>query len=356
MDRGFLGTLPLADERDDDSYLDFVEGVRTFTLTQLSPVVKERTPSAIAEYEARAGHKTETIDDARAALDPVPVIATRNRFMRSSQEMMWRRIAEVYHRREAELLAELDRYDRMGPGTVEWDPNFVYPDYYAKVEFHIQPGNYHADPLAGYIYHYGTKIFYTGRNNQDGVQREWVNLAPVPADGVVRRVMDQACSAGQSTTALKERFPQAEVWGIDIAAPMVRYAHKRAVDMGIEVHFAQRAAEDTKFPENFFDIVYSRILFHELPPEIAEQVVRESYRILRPGGLFIVIDFANRPPGITSPADDYFRDFDTHHNGEPYASLFVYSDFTGMLRRAGFRNVIENYTPQMYQPMRVCEK
>ena len=356
MERGFLGTLPLGDERDDDSYLDFVEGVRVFTQTQVAAKVREVIPAKLTEFEQRTGRKLQTIADARAALDPVPVVASRNRLMRSSQEMMWRQVVETYRKREKELLAELDRYDRLGPGSVEYDPNFQYPDYYARVEFHIQPGNYHADPLAGYIYHYGTKVFYTGRNNHDDVQREWVNLAPVPADGKITRILDQACSAGQSTTALKERFPQAEVWGIDIAAPMVRYAHKRAVDMGLEVHFAQRAAEDTKFPDNWFDLVYSRIFFHEIPLTVAEQVIRETYRILRPGGLYVIVDFANRPPGLSSPVDDYFRDFDTHDNGEPYASDFVYSDFLGMLRRAGFRILSENATPQMYQPMRVCAK
>lgn len=354
-DRGWRGTMPAATELDDESYLDFVESLRGHTLRAHRAAAIAAGTAAVAAWEQATGRQADRAAY-RAALEATAPVKLRNRLMRSHQEMMWNGILASYRKREAELIAALDRAEREGPGTIELDPSFVYPEYYDRVAFHIQPGSYHRNPLAGYLYHYGLKIFTQGASDNDELHRRMVRLLPTPRDGVVRRVLDLGCTIGQTTTALKERFPDAEVIGIDAAAPMVRYAHKRAVDMGIEVHFAQRAAEDTKFPENFFDIVYSRILFHELPPEIAEQVVRESYRILRPGGLFIVIDFANRPPGITSPADDYFRDFDTHHNGEPYASLFVYSDFTGMLRRAGFRNVIENYTPQMYQPMRVCEK
>ena len=42
---------------------------------------------------------------------------------------------------------------------------------------------------------------------------------PTPADGRVRRVLDIGCSAGQSATAFKERFPEAEVWGVDNRHP-----------------------------------------------------------------------------------------------------------------------------------------
>ncbi|MFN8534640.1 MAG: class I SAM-dependent methyltransferase [Dehalococcoidia bacterium] len=358
VDRGHLGTMPLGAERDDDSYLDFVEGVRTFTLAKMSPVVTEKSNDAVAEYEARTGQKVASIEQVREALDPVPVVATRNRFARTVQEMMWDGVIETYRKREDELLRELAVADRSGPGSVEYDPNFQQPDYFSKVEFHIQPGNYHADPLAGYIYHYGTKVFFTGRNNNDDVQRSSVMAVPMPKDGVVRRVLDQACSVGQSSTAWKERFPEAEVWGIDAGAPMVRYAHKRAIDMGLDVNFAQRLAENSKFPDNHFDVVWAFILYHEIPPHIMKQVIRETHRVLRPGGVYAIVDFVTRGPNhrASNPASDYFRDFDTHDNGEPYASDFVYSDFHGELRKV-FSEVIEHYEPaKTFLPMRVCYK
>ena len=358
VDRGHLGTMPLGTERDDDSYLDFVEGVRIFNQSQVSAVVAQKSNEAIASYEARTGEKVATIEKIREVLDPVPVVATRNRLARSSQEMMWEKVIETYRKREPELLRELEIADRSGPGSVEYDPNFQQPDYFAKVEFHIQPGNYHADPLAGYIYHYGTKVFFTGRNNNDDVQRSAVMSSPLPKDGVVRRVLDQACSVGQSSTAWKERFPQAEVWGIDAGAPMVRYAHKRAVDMGLDVHFAQRLAEDCKFPDNYFDVAYAFIMYHEVPQHTMKAIIRETHRVLRPGGVYIIVDFPTRGPNgkASNPASDYFRDFDTHDNGEPYASDFVYSDFHGELRKV-FSEVIENYEgAKTFLPMRVCYK
>ena len=134
MDRGHLGTAVAPTERDDDSYLDFVEGLRVFNMSKVQAAMAERVA-------AEPG-----------AIDQLPIVASRNRLYRSQQEMMWRGVIETYCKRQDELLRELDEAERRGPGRVEWDPAFVYPDYYAQVNYHLQPGGYATDPLAGYIY------------------------------------------------------------------------------------------------------------------------------------------------------------------------------------------------------------
>lgn len=351
IERPKIGTMPAATERDDEVYLDFVEGIRTFNVRSMSPSASARAEQALKEYEARTGRKVESLEEAHAVLDALPALQTRWRVVRTSQEMFWSGIIDTYRKREAELLAELDRADRMGPGSVEWDPNFQFPEWFKKVEFHIQPGSYHADPLAGYIYHYGTKVFNQGRNDNDEIHAENAAMLPLPADGQVRRVLDLACSIGQGTTALKERFPRAEVWGIDAGAPMVRYAHKRAVEMGVDVHFAQRMAESTGFPDGSFDIVHAFILFHEVPTPVADQVIREAYRLLRPGGIFTIIDFMNSKDH-KSPVQLHTRYMDETQNGEPYSTEFVTSDFPQMLR-AVFPKVEET---KGFLPLRVCTK
>jgi ubiquinone/menaquinone biosynthesis C-methylase UbiE len=355
VDRGYIGTTPLGPERDDDAYLDFAEGLRVFNLSKLDPVARQKGAEVLEEAERIAGRKFEDLIEVKAILDQLPIMAMRSRLHRTDQEMMWNGALEALRKREPELIRELEVADRMGPGTVEYDPNFPYPDYFSKVEFHIQPGGYFADPLTGYLYHVATRVFYTGKNNNDDIHREIVEAVPVPSDGKVRRILDLACGVGQATTAFKERFPQAEVWGVVLGAPMVRYAHKRAIDLGIEVHFAQRLAERTGFPDNHFDIVLVYLLFHEIPWEVSKQVVAEVHRILRPGGVFAVFDFPSNQPKPASLVGRYFREFDNRDNGEPYAQEFVQSDFHGELRRY-FSQVIESYKPEFWIPNRVAIK
>jgi SAM-dependent methyltransferase len=355
MDRGFVGTAPATTRRDEETYLDFVEGARTWTMG-LEGTIKPRADEAFAAFERESGRAAASVEDAASALDEVAIIASRKRLMRSTQEMLWSEVIASYRAREQELLAELDAADRSGPGSVRYDPAFRLPDYITNVDFHIQPGSYDDDPLAGYIYHYGTKIFFTGHNDNDDVQRIFAQRAPAP-EGETRRVLDLGCSVGQSTTALKERFPQAEVWGIDAGLPMVRYAHKRAIDMGLDVHFAQALAEGTGFPDESFDLIYSYILFHELPVEIGAKVVAEAKRLLRPGGHFVVCDFGTL--GGPLPAyGKYALEFSRQFNGEPYAFAFVESDFNGLLRKAGFSRVedVKAEGGAWGLPMRLCVK
>ena len=66
---------------------------------------------------------------------------------------------------------------------------------------------------------------------------------------------------------------------------MVRYAHMRAVDLGVGANFRQALAEETGFPDGYFDIVTSFLLFHEVSSEGAEAIINEGHRLLRPGGV-----------------------------------------------------------------------
>jgi len=112
----------------------------------------------------------------------------------------------------------------------------------------------------------------------------------------------------------------------------------RARDLGVDVNFAQRLAEDTKFPDNHFDIVTSYILHHELSEEASIQVINEAYRVLRPGGVFFPIDFytgglVRRPKS----GWDKVRWWWTHRwNVEVWYYDYLGLDFPGEMRKAGF--------------------
>lgn len=329
--RGHHGRLPRLPRLDDESYQSFVEGVRVFAGEQFAG------PAIMATSQALGIPPAPSPRIARRRLreaDRVPLLRARNALLRHSQSMMWRELNGSYAPHAAKLEAALAESDSQGPGTLEWSPGFEIPAYTQR-EFHIQPGGYQRDAIAGHVYHYGTKVFFLGANDQDGVHQEAVQATRVPADSRVERVLDLACSIGQGTTALKSRFPGAQVHGIDIAAPMLRYAHQRANSLGAEVHFAQRLAERTGFPDAHFDLVHSMIFFHEVPFEVTKQVLAELFRIIRPGGVFNAFDF---PSGGPLPAGvQYFLDIDAEFNGEPYSLEFVYGDFKAAAEAAGFQ-------------------
>ena len=274
--------------------------------------------------------------EVRRTFEAVPVARTWQRFVRTQQEMMWRRTRASFTREADELMARMDAAAAAHPGRLHIDPGFEVPDY-ARKEIHCQPGGYTEDPIGGRVYHYGTKIFYEGTNDQDELHISLADLAATPETGGVDRVLDLACSIGQATTALKDRFPGADVWGLDVAEPLIRYAHMRAVERGKDVHFKQALGEQTGFPDGHFDMVLSYILFHEVPVAVMKDILREVRRILRPGGTLSIFEFPNdNEKTEVSPAHRFLIDYDSRDNNEPYSPAFVASDFRGILEDTGF--------------------
>jgi SAM-dependent methyltransferase len=323
--------LPGLDTRADGAYLDFVEGFRSYILGQGADF-ESRLDAVVQAEEQRRGRPFASRDEVAEFLDGRPLTQVHGRLTRTQQEMKWQRIERSLGAQREALLGELDRYDTMGPGRLELDPSFRHPPY-ANVHFHLQPGGYHKHELGGFMYHHGTKVFFRGVNDCDELQGKLVS-AVEPPTGKVARILDLACSIGQSTTAWKRRFPEAQVWGIDHSAPMLRAAHRRAVMAGVDVNFSQRLTEDTRFPDAHFDLVFAFILFHELPIRIIRETVREAARVLRPGGIFAVYDFAGTE-GMT-PFQLYHRWFDARNNGEPYSEDFCDCDLAAILNESGF--------------------
>jgi ubiquinone/menaquinone biosynthesis C-methylase UbiE len=262
-----------------------------------------------------------------------PILMESSQAWLTTQNLMWKELQNEFHSREDLHLSEMEAADKAGPGTLALYPTMFVPDY-TKHEIHIQPGGYVGDAFAGHIYHYGTNNFFTGHNNQDEMHARLAAAVAKPADGKIKRILDLGCSCGQLVVALKERFPEAEVWGVDIGAPMVRYAHMRARNLKSEVHFAQRLAEDTGFPDNHFDVVTSNIMFHEVTAEAARAIVKETNRVLRPGGVFYPIDFYT---SVEPPKAAYakFRSWWDHRwNNEVWRLEYTALDFADALRKA----------------------
>ncbi len=333
MNRGAAGLLPRTTTLADESYLDFVQSFRAKAVQEMYPLL-ERVGNAAVEREYGAAGLPPSLQQVRSTLDRLPLVRAWQRFMRSHQEMMWRQTRASFEPRAADLLQAMQASESRGPGRLIYDPAFVVPDY-ARVEVHLQPGGYLDDPIGGPVYHYGTHVFYQGENAQDQMHVEMAQKTTAPDEGRVGRVLDLACSIGQGTTALKQRFAAAEVSGLDVSLPLLRYGHLLATERGIDVNFVQGLAESMPFPASHFDVVMAYILFHEIPWAVTRQVIPEVARVLRRGGTFSIYEFPSASEHL-SPVARFLIDYDSRDNCEPYSPEFVQGDFHGLLRASGF--------------------
>jgi SAM-dependent methyltransferase len=353
--RGKLaGVYPTLTTRDDEAYVEFIEDARNVLHHAQQLPIRAYSQKIMAEAGLSQAPDPASTKAATEFLMRDPALKAYYRVKRSLQEAFWSGLTRSFNRRRDALLAALDEADSLGPGSVEYDRDWAskLPEYAGR-EIHIQPGGYGREALAGVFYDYGIKVFMGGAADFDRLHKGIAMAAAPPADGRVDRILDLGVSMGATTIALKQRFPQAETFGIDISAPMVRYAHLRAVEAGADVQFRQMAAEQLAFPDGHFDVVFAVLLFHELPVPVARQVISEAFRVLRPGGTFTVLDFSgDRERDVYSM---FFAEMDAADNGEPYLPGFIRSNVEDLLVAGGFE--LKAYDPKMaLRSGRVCVK
>ena len=184
-------------------------------------------------------------------------------------------------------------------GTLRLNPELEIPAYHRGVDIHCMPGGYHTefgagDVANGAVYDTAVYIYAMGRMgplNSDIGDTAIAWIKENHPEFKPRRILDLGCTVGHSTLSYCDAWPDAEVFGIDVGAPVLRYAHARAESMGKTVHFSQQNAA-------------------------MRRIMRECNRLLTPGGLAV---HAETPPYRDLPAYDAFMlDWDTRNNNEPY--------------------------------------
>ncbi len=337
IDRGTVGRTPRLRSLDLESQQDFVRGFRRWVYGPLDKAA-ERRSEALLEARGLDKGPASPLEAVRDLLHRDPVVATRNRCWCSSQTLMRRELL-------SHLRAESDFYLGLMDGAPDevaandgglvLDPGLDIPAY-ARHEIHLQPGGYVGEDFAGFLYHHGTNSFYTtfGGNESDQIHEGLARRAAEPADGRVDRIVDLGCGIGQLAMGLKARYPGAEVIGIDVSVPMMRYGRQRTVAFNHPVRFVQALAEDTGLEAGSMDMACAYLLFHEIPTSIARAVVAEAFRILRPGCVFNVFDFQT---GEARGAYDRYASWVDHrYNSEVWSQEYLDSDFRGLLQAAGF--------------------
>jgi SAM-dependent methyltransferase len=273
-------------------------------------------------FEKEAGHEPASLADMRKAMGQDPYFRFWSALQRNSQEMMWKSV-QLPVERQHDRLIESGRV-AVPRGTLRLDPTLETPRYHRSVDIHCMPGGYHTEFVAedvanGAVYDRAVYIYAMGRmgpENSDIGDTTIAYLKQHFPDFKPRRILDMGCTVGHSTLPYCDAYPEAEVYGIDVGAPVLRYAHARAESLGKTVHFSQQNAECTDFPDEHFDLIVSHILVHETSHTAIRRIMRECHRLLRAGGIVI---HAETPPYRDLPAYDAFMlDWDTRNNNEPY--------------------------------------
>lgn len=118
-----------------------------------------------------------------------------------------------------------------------------------------------------------------------GLHRLWKRrLVALTGAGPGQRALDVCCGTGDVTLALARRG--ADAVGLDFTEPMLEVARARGGD---QARFLRGDALQLPFPNGSFDIVTVSYGLRNLAQW--EQGVAEMWRVAKPGGRLVVLDF-----------------------------------------------------------------
>lgn len=106
-----------------------------------------------------------------------------------------------------------------------------------------------------------------------------------PDDGGVKRVLDIGCGPGNSTAVLRERYPHAEVLGVDNSPEMIDAARKAHPDIDFALCDVSKPDELAALPDDF-DVVFSNACIQWVPDH--GRLIPELLARLRQGGALAV--------------------------------------------------------------------
>jgi ubiquinone/menaquinone biosynthesis C-methylase UbiE len=181
---------------------------------------------------------------------------------------------------------------------------------------------------------YDTTVKFTTREST--FKGEIVRQIKIPADG---RLLDLACGTATLTLALKRKFPQSEIFGIDGDAKILKIARRKADMSNAEINFTEAFSSALPYPDEYFDAVASSLFFHHLTTESKQKTLIEVRRILKPGGTLYIADWGKSANFLMKLASVPIQWLDGATTKDNYVGKIPQ-----MLEDAGFTRILETGT------------
>ncbi|SRR5581483_2398142 len=106
-----------------------------------------------------------------------------------------------------------------------------------------------------------------------------------------KKTLDVGCGTGTFSIMIKQKYPDAEVIGLDADPQILGVARSKAEKAGVEVRFDQGMSFNLPYRDASFDVVLTSMMLHHLDRDAKQRTAIEMYRVLRPAGRLVGMDF-----------------------------------------------------------------
>lgn len=291
-----------------------------------------------ADRELTRAELPDDLDDLHAAVTPIMRECLDFRLFDMLREWQLERHGWIAQQAFEEVRTELEdglRDRASGPTSLSLSDDPPQPDYWQGYEFHRTAGGWDGHDYMGFVHGEILHRKVLGETLADAILQQRADAARLFGPAGPEKILETGCGSGQYTFGVAAAYPNAELWACDLSARQLEECQRRANEKKLHWHLFQAAAEDTGLDADQFDLVTSYAVFHELPSHIAREVLAESLRVLKPGGMTLVADVK-----AYHVQDDYQRwkaDFlNQVHGGDPFWREFCTTDLAAVASNVGF--------------------
>jgi ubiquinone/menaquinone biosynthesis C-methylase UbiE len=110
-----------------------------------------------------------------------------------------------------------------------------------------------------------------------------------------QHILDVCVGTAASSLLVASHNAKNHILGIDISNEMLAVAHRKIAQKKLaNVEVQNMSATAMQFADDSFDVVMVSFALHEFEKGLREKVFQEVSRVLKPGGIFCVLDFARQ--------------------------------------------------------------
>jgi SAM-dependent methyltransferase len=222
-----------------------------------------------------------------------------------------------------------------GPTEIAYAADPLAPAYWDGYEFHRSAGGWDGHDYMGFIHRELIHRKMIGETFAGAIYAQRKGVAEMARVENPEKILEMGCASGQFTDALAETFPNSEIWACDLSPRQLEETQRRGNEKGARWQLLQAPAENTGLDDETFDLVASYAIFHELPTDVIMDVLKETYRLLKPGGCTVVGDV--KAYHVQDAYSKWKTDFwNQIHGGDPFWRDYAMTDLAELATEAGF--------------------
>ncbi|WCJ30940.1 Demethylmenaquinone methyltransferase [Euphorbia peplus] len=230
------------------------------------------------------------------------------------------------------------------------NPSIVYPDYYLNPFHAYDEGNLswlaaaEAEPATRSMVRRAVPDASSEEEANGIVRGNWLEAIEkhhqqYSGKSMISDILDIGCSVGVSTRFLADKFPSANVTGLDLSPyflAVARFNAKKRSPRTNSIRWVHANGENTGLPSKSYDLVSVAYVFHECPERAIIGILREAFRLLRPGGTIALTDQAPKSKILQELSPVLFT---LMKSTEPFLDEYYTTDLEGRMKEAGFVNI-----------------